>query len=115
MVIVCGRIKMSQVHAREFWSAANNLNSSQGINNELAAMTRIVNVRDLEIEQIPLEDASKQVARAEFTAVAYTLGLSAGLAGAADGSGGVVAGAKRIGGMVKGSEPGAGRHGGSEE
>jgi Tfp pilus assembly protein PilO len=82
--------------------------------NELSTMTRIVNTRDLEIEQLPPENYPRHVSKAHFTAVAYTLGGGAAAGGGR--SGGVVAGAKRIGEMVKGSS-GAARaaHGGSEE
>ncbi len=79
--------------------------------NEVAAMTRIINVRDLVIEQLPPRDNPNFPARASFTAVAYTLGAApAGEAPPDDAptSRGVAA-------KVRGRQSNSGGQGGSEE
>ncbi len=60
--------------------------------NELATMTRIVNVRDLVIEQLPPRETPRHPAKASFAAIAYTLGVSAAAPppGAPAGGGGAV-------------------------
>lgn len=80
--------------------------------NEIATMTRIVNVRDLEIIQKPDLVGSRHIARAHFVAVAYTLGVSAQAAAGGEGGapGGVVNTGKRIAQRVKGTA-----HGGTGE
>jgi type IV pilus assembly protein PilO len=72
--------------------------------NELAAMTRIVNVRDLVIEQTRQQDATESTAKASFTAVAYTLGGQADARPqAAQGTpGGIIRSGQRIAEKVKG-------------
>ncbi len=72
--------------------------------NELAAMTRIVNVRDLVIDQIRQQDATESTAKASFTAVAYTLGGQAGAAPqqAQGGAGEIIRSGQRIAEKVKG-------------
>ncbi|MCK4303312.1 MAG: type 4a pilus biogenesis protein PilO [Candidatus Eisenbacteria sp.] len=83
--------------------------------NEMASMTRIVNARDIEIEQIPPEKESCHAAEIHFTAVAYT--LQAGAAAPSGESGGVVAGAKKIGKLVssRSTRSAAAASGGSDE
>lgn len=70
--------------------------------NELASMTRIVSVRDLEIEQTNARVKSKHAAKAHFTAVAYTLEGGPIAAVAEDGSG-IIATGKKIGGKMRGT------------
>ncbi|MBD3237877.1 MAG: type 4a pilus biogenesis protein PilO [Candidatus Eisenbacteria bacterium] len=53
-----------------------------GLLRELASMRRIVNVRDLLLEQNPSEEEDAGSAKAHFTAVAYTLGGTPGAASA---------------------------------
>jgi type IV pilus assembly protein PilO len=45
-----------------------------GLLRDVATMRRIVSVRDLDLSQIPSQEESPYTARAEFTAIAYTLG-----------------------------------------
>jgi Tfp pilus assembly protein PilO len=52
--------------------------------NELARMTRIVNVRNLKVEEVTSNEKSKWPAKAEFTIVAYTLGVDPSLIPASD-------------------------------
>lgn len=47
-----------------------------GLLRDVASMRRIVSVRDLNLEQIPPSEESPYTARAQFVAVAYTLGGS---------------------------------------
>jgi type IV pilus assembly protein PilO len=72
--------------------------------NELAAMTRIVNVRDLMIEQTRQKEATEATAKASFTAVAYTLGGQADAQPqqAQGGAGGVIRSGQRIAQKIKG-------------
>lgn len=72
--------------------------------NELAAMTRIVNVRDLVIEQTRQQDATPSTAKAQFTAVAYTLGGQGAAApqGQAITAGGIIRSGQRIAEKVRG-------------
>ncbi len=90
-----------------------------GFLNELAGMTRIVNVRGLEVEQTRPSDATKHVAKAHFHAVAYTLGVSpdAQPAENAGGGGNVVQSGRKIANKVKGrtTQPNAVAGGGTEE
>ncbi len=85
--------------------------------NELASMTRIVSVRNLEIEQIPPQDKERNVARAHFTAVAFTLGISPEAAPAAEDNNAMAKGVERITGRSQRSSGGtrSGSHGGGSE
>jgi len=85
--------------------------------NELSSMTRIVNVRNLEIEQIPEREMSDEVARAHFMAVAYTLGIDPAAEVGEAGEEGVVSSGRRLAQKVKGSAPKAKAvsQGGSQE
>jgi len=72
--------------------------------NELAAMTRIVNVRNLVLEQTRQQDATQSTAKAGFTAVAYTLGGHghAATQPASASAGGIIRSGQRIAEKVKG-------------
>jgi len=63
--------------------------------NELAQMTRVVNVRNLEIEEMRGNENAKYPAQAKFTAVTYTLGVDPSLLAEANGDAGA-AGVARI-------------------
>jgi type IV pilus assembly protein PilO len=79
--------------------------------NEVANMVRIINVRDLEIEQLPPRESPKFPAKASFTAVAYTLGTGPA-DGGAEGVGAIAQGVKQ---KVQGRREHSGEEGGSEE
>ncbi len=60
--------------------------------NELAKMTRIVNVRNLEITEVKNKETTDHPATAAFTVVAYTLGVDPSLVAAAEANGANTAG-----------------------